>query len=63
MPGEPLTERERDVVRRLDSDQSQAQIAAALFVSFNTLHTHVRSAYRKLDASSRREARARRPWA
>jgi LuxR family maltose regulon positive regulatory protein len=59
MPGEPLTERERDVVRRLDSDQSQAQIAAALFVSFNTLHTHVRSAYRKLGASSRREAVAR----
>ena len=58
-PGELLTERERDVLQRLDSDQSQAEIAASLFVSFNTLHTHVRSAYRKLGASSRGEALAR----
>ena len=54
--GAPLTARERDVVRRLDSDNTEAEIAAALFVSFNTLHAHVRSAYRKLGVASRRDA-------
>ena len=51
-----LTARERDVLRRLDSADSEAEIAATLFVSFNTLHAHVRSAYRKLGVTSRADA-------
>jgi LuxR family maltose regulon positive regulatory protein len=31
-------------------------MAAQLFVSFNTVKTHVRSIFRKLDASTRTEA-------
>jgi LuxR family maltose regulon positive regulatory protein len=57
--GSSLTARERDVLRRLDSGDSEAEIATALFVSFNTLHSHVRSVYRKLGVTSRQEAVAR----
>ena len=32
------------------------EIAAALYVSLNTLKTHVRTVYRKLDVASRADA-------
>ena len=57
-----LTEREHAVLRLLDTDLSQREIGSALFVSLNTVKTHVRGILRKLDASKRAEAveRARR---
>jgi LuxR family maltose regulon positive regulatory protein len=56
---EELTDRELAVLRLLDSDLSQREIGAALYVSLNTVKTHTRSIFRKLDASNRSEAVAR----
>ncbi|MHA6615899.1 LuxR C-terminal-related transcriptional regulator [Pseudonocardia sp. DLS-67] len=53
---DPLTERERTVLRYLASTMSNAEIAAALYVSVNTVKTHERALYRKLDVTNRREA-------
>jgi LuxR family maltose regulon positive regulatory protein len=53
---EPLSDRERAVLRLLPTLLSNTEIAGELFVSVNTVKTHVKSIYRKLDVSSRREA-------
>jgi LuxR family maltose regulon positive regulatory protein len=57
--GQELTERELEILRLLDGPHSETDLAAQLFVSFNTLHTHVRSIYRKLGVSCRADAVAR----
>ncbi len=54
--GEPLTERELTILRYLQSILSNVEIAAELSVSVNTVKTHVRNIYRKLDATRRRDA-------
>jgi ATP/maltotriose-dependent transcriptional regulator MalT len=51
-----LTERELAILRLLAGPASQRQLAEALFVSANTLKTHLRAIYRKLDVGSRAEA-------
>lgn len=56
---EPLSERERQVLRLLDTDLSSTDIAQELTVSVNTVRTHIRSIYDKLGAHSRYEAVAR----
>lgn len=58
----PLTEREIDILALLPGPMTQRELAAALFVSPNTLKTHLRAIYRKLGAQSRADAvlRARR---
>jgi LuxR family maltose regulon positive regulatory protein len=53
---EPLSEREGDVLRYLPTIMSNADIAGELFVSVNTVKTHVKSIYRKLGATRRQEA-------
>jgi LuxR family maltose regulon positive regulatory protein len=53
---EGLTEREREALSLLPSHLSQQEIAGELFVSVNTLKTHLRGLYRKLGATSRSEA-------
>ncbi|MGC4748453.1 LuxR C-terminal-related transcriptional regulator [Micromonospora sp. DT201] len=53
---EPLTERELTILRYLQSILSNVEIASELSVSVNTVKTHVRNIYRKLDATRRREA-------
>jgi LuxR family maltose regulon positive regulatory protein len=58
-PIEPLSERERNVLGYLPSIMSNSDIAAELFVSVNTVKTHVRSIYRKLGVENRRAAVAR----
>ncbi|WP_254910200.1 helix-turn-helix domain-containing protein, partial [Micromonospora sp. NBS 11-29] len=55
-PAEPLTERELTILRYLQSILSNVEIAAELSLSVNTVKTHVRNIYRKLDATRRREA-------
>jgi len=51
-----LTERELAVLRLLETDLSRREIGAALYVSLNTVKTHMRAILRKLDASRRDEA-------
>jgi LuxR family transcriptional regulator, maltose regulon positive regulatory protein len=53
---EPLSPREGEVLRYLPTMMSNADIAAELFVSVNTVKTHVKSIYRKLDATRRPDA-------
>jgi LuxR family transcriptional regulator, maltose regulon positive regulatory protein len=53
---EALTERELAVLRLFDGDDSYRQIGQTLYVSINTVKTHVRSIFRKLEVSSRDEA-------
>ena len=53
---EPLSEREVTVLRYLCSRLTNLEIAAALYVSPNTLKSHVRSVYRKLGVDSRADA-------
>ena len=56
---EPLSEREREVLRLLATDLSGPDIARQLVVSLNTLRTHTKSIYAKLGVTSRREALTR----
>jgi LuxR family maltose regulon positive regulatory protein len=51
-----LSERELEVVRYLPSPMSNAEIAAMLYVSLNTLKTHLRAIYHKLGVQDRRHA-------
>jgi LuxR family maltose regulon positive regulatory protein len=51
-----LTDRELSVLRLLESELSQREIGEALYVSLNTVKTHTRGIYRKLDATTRGEA-------
>jgi LuxR family maltose regulon positive regulatory protein len=54
-----LSERELAVLRLMGSKLSQREIAAELYVSFNTVKTHTRAIFRKLGVASRAEAVAR----
>ena len=54
-----VTDRELDVLRLLAKGLSKREIAHELFLSYNTIHTHTRSIYTRLDATSRSEAVAR----
>lgn len=53
---EPLSERETAVLGYLPTMLSNQEIASELFVSVNTVKTHLRSIYRKLGTSKRRDA-------
>lgn len=53
---EPLSDREVEVLRQLQSTLTNVEIAARLFVSVNTLRTHMKSINRKLGATGRRDA-------
>jgi LuxR family maltose regulon positive regulatory protein len=54
-----LSERELTVLRLLASELSQREIGAELYVSFNTVKSHIRSIFRKLGVSTRADAVAR----
>ena len=53
---ETLTAKELEVLGHLSELLSTEEIAAAMFVSVNTIRTHVRSILRKLAVSRRNEA-------
>jgi LuxR family maltose regulon positive regulatory protein len=52
----PLTGSELAVLRFLPSHMTNQEIAESLFLSINTVKTHLRSVYRKLGVTTRRQA-------
>jgi LuxR family transcriptional regulator, maltose regulon positive regulatory protein len=54
-PGSQLSERELEVLRLLAEGLTKREVAATLFVSHSTIHSHTKSIYRKLDGASRDE--------
>ena len=52
----PLTKRELVILRRLATGLPITQIASSLDISRNTIKTHLKSVYRKLNVESRHEA-------
>ena len=57
----PLTKKEREVLGYLAELLTTDEIASAMFVSVNTVRSHVRSILRKLSVARRNEA-VRRAW-
>lgn len=55
-PGEDLSPSELRVLQFLPTNLSRPEIASQLHVSVNTVNTHVRNIYRKLDATDRTSA-------
>jgi LuxR family maltose regulon positive regulatory protein len=55
-PETDLSERELDVLRLLATELSGPEIAGRLFVSVNTLRTHTKHIFSKLDVNTRRAA-------
>jgi LuxR family maltose regulon positive regulatory protein len=53
---EPLSDRETAVLRYLPTALSKAEIASEMFVSVNTVKTHMKNIYRKLDVTDRAHA-------
>jgi LuxR family transcriptional regulator, maltose regulon positive regulatory protein len=53
---DPLSEREMDVLRLLSTELDGPAIARELYVSLNTVRTHTRSIYTKLQVTNRRAA-------
>jgi LuxR family transcriptional regulator, maltose regulon positive regulatory protein len=56
---DPITERELEVLKLLDSNLSNREIAARLFVSLATIKSHTKHLYAKLGVSARHQAVAR----
>jgi LuxR family transcriptional regulator, maltose regulon positive regulatory protein len=54
--GEQLTSREIEVLKYLVSENSVVTIGQTLHISKNTMKTHLRNIYRKLDVNGRHEA-------
>jgi len=53
---EGLTPREAEVLALITQGLSNKEIAARVYLSINSIKTYIRSAYRKIDASSRTQA-------
>jgi len=53
---EPLTEREREVLAHVACMLNTAEVASEMYISVNTVKTHLKNIYRKLAAAHRSEA-------
>ena len=53
---EPLTEREQEVLRHVAHMLSTAEVAGVMYISTNTVKTHLKSIFRKLATGHRGEA-------
>ena len=56
MTVEPLTDREREVLRHVSGMLNTAEVASEMYISVNTVKSHLKSIYRKLAAAHRGEA-------
>jgi len=56
---DPVSPRERQVLRLVDRGLSYKEIAAELRISVHTVHAHLKNAYARLGASGKRRALAR----
>lgn len=52
----PLSEREYEILTEAISDKTNGEIAETVFVSVNTVKTHLKNIYMKLGVSNRKEA-------
>lgn len=52
----PLTPKEKEVLLLLRLGKSNSEIATTLSISMNTVKTHIKSVYKKLEARNRTEA-------
>jgi len=52
----PLSDREQAILRYLPTMMSNQEIAGELYVSVNTVKTHLKAIYRTLDAADRPHA-------
>jgi two-component system response regulator DesR len=55
-PAAPLSEREREVLSLMAAGETNAEIAARLYLSPHTIKDHASSVYRKLGVRNRAEA-------
>ena len=53
---EPLTLKELEILKRMVKGKSDHQIAESLFISENTVRTHLKKIYKKLEVTSRSQA-------
>ncbi len=56
IPDEELSSRELDTLKLIAENLTNQEIAEALYVSINTVKTHVRNILLKLEAKNRNEA-------
>ena len=54
--GEPLSVREREVLRLIASGKSNAEVARTLVIALSTVKTHTNSIFAKLQVTSRTQA-------
>lgn len=52
----PLSDRERDVLQRISEGKSYSKIADELFISKETVRSHIKNIYQKLAVNSKAEA-------
>lgn len=56
---DPLSPRERQILRHIDRGLTYKEIAAELSISAHTVHSHIKNVYERLQASGKRDALAR----